>query len=226
MHFFELKSSLLFADLLEKPGKRTDMPFDGALADRPCKICGKKYRSHDLKIKDLGFEFDKVCEKYLNQMSARRSKMRGQNVSIHVLRTSHEFLEYAWVKCSDEIQNYCKDLGELKDGDVGDSEESAQDLPCDHPQAPTLSPPQPPSEVARAAAAGGGTALPLPSIDATKDKDAGSGTVVFKLKPNQELRFEVKADSNQQARRATATLILQQGGLAEICGAELAAGRE
>jgi hypothetical protein len=201
------------------------MPFDGSLADRPCKICGKKYRSHELKIKDLGFEFDKVCEKYINQMSARRSKMRGQNVLIDVLTTS-KFIDYAWVKSSDEIQNYCKDLGELKDEDVGDGEEAPQDLPSDHLQAPTISTPPLPSEVARAAAAGGGMALLLPSVDATKDKDSGSGTVVFKLKPNQELRFEVKADSNQQARRATATLVLQQGGLAEICGAELAAGRE
>jgi hypothetical protein len=45
------------------------------------------------------------------------------------------------------------------------------------------------------------------------------------LKPNQELRFEVKADSNQQARRSTATLVLQQGS-AEVCGAELAERKE
>ena len=26
---------------------------------------------------------------------------------------------YSWVKCSDEIQKHCSDLGELKEGDKG-----------------------------------------------------------------------------------------------------------
>ena len=163
--------------------------------------------------------------------------MRGQNISIAVLnasqnvphirvkgvtlRASHKFLDYSWVKSSDEIQNYCKDLEELKDGDVCDGEEPPQQLSPENPPGPTLSPSQSLEEVSRAGFASGGMVRPLSTIG-----DSASNTVVFKLKPNQELRFEIKADSNQQARKTTATLVLQQGGRAEICGAELFAGRE
>ncbi len=51
-------------------------------------LCGKKYRGHELKILDLGIEFDKVCEKYKN-----RKRPYGQNVDI-VIKTSREFQEY------------------------------------------------------------------------------------------------------------------------------------
>ena len=64
------------------------MPFEGPLADRPCMICDKKYRGHDLKILDRGIEFDKVCEKYKN-----RKRPYGQNIDI-VIKTSKEFQEY------------------------------------------------------------------------------------------------------------------------------------
>ena len=67
--------------------------------------------------------------------------------------------------------------------------------------------------------AGGGAAAPPPPADAR------GSSQTFKLKANQELRFEVKAESNQQARRATAVLVMKEG-LAEVCGAELAGGKE
>ena len=215
------------------------MPFEGSLADRPCKLCDEAYCRHDIKIKDLSFEFDRIWEKYLYEMSQekRQTYMRGQNISIAVLkasenvpqirvksvslRASHKFLDYSWVKSSDEMQNYCKDLEELKDGDVCDVEEPPQQLSPEKLPGPTISPSQSLADVSRAGFASGGMVQPLPTID-----DSASNTVVFKLKPNQELRFEVKADSNQQARKTTATLVLQQPGRAEICGAELAAGRE
>ncbi len=124
---------------------------------------------------------------------------------------------YSWVKLSDEIQNYCKDLGELKDGggddhrdgDVGVvefEEPSHGEVETKPPPLVNVTPPLVEKEEGSAAGA-----------DASK--------LIFKLKPNQELRFEVKADSNQQARRSTATLVLQQGS-AEVCGAELAERKE
>ena len=201
------------------------MPFEGPLADRPCILCDKKYRSHDLKILDLGIEFDKVCEKYISQMSKRRSYMRGQNISISI-KTSKEFVECSWVKSSDEIQNYCKDLGELKDGDFDDSDDRPQDIAQETKQETSQSPPHHSADAVRGAAATSGAMQPCATNDAVKEKDSSGNCVVFKLKPNQELRFEIKADSNQLARKATATLVLKQGGTAEICGAELAVERE
>jgi hypothetical protein len=124
---------------------------------------------------------------------------------------------YSWVKLSDEIQNYCKDLGELKDGvddDHGDGEVCAVEF-----EEPTQ------GELETKPALPVAVATPL--VEKEEGATAGIDTskLIFKLKPNQELRFEVKADSNQQARRSTATLVLQQG-LAEICGAELAEKKE
>jgi hypothetical protein len=215
--------------MLSKPGKKAEMPFEGPLADRPCMLCGKKYRGHELKILDLGIEFDKVCEKYKS-----RKRPYGQNLDI-VIKTSKEFQEYgtsppfhsirksntlrmySWVKLSDEFQNYCKDLGELKDG--GDDDHGDGDVGVVEFEEPAL------GEV---------ETKPPPPVNITpplveKEEGAAAGTdtskLIFKLKPNQELRFEVKADSNQQARRSTATLVLQQGS-AEVCGAELAERKE
>ncbi len=202
--------------LLEKK-KGCEMPFEGPLADRPCVLCGKKYRSHELKILDLGIEFNKVCDKYTGQMSRRKSQMRGQNITISV-KTCKEFGDFSWVKSS--LGDYCRDLGEVKDGDFED-EELPQDVAQEPKKEPSQSPPPP-----AAGTAVGGSLQPVAVIDTVKEKDSVGNTVVFKLKPNQELRFEVKADSNQQARKATATLVLKQGGTAEICGAELAAERE
>jgi hypothetical protein len=227
--FFTLQSSQSPADILFPlsallANKKVEMPFEGALQDRPCENCKKKYRKHTPKIKDLGLEFDKVCDKYTNQLSfpKRRTYKQGQNVSISI-KTGEEMQMYAWVKSSDEILKHGRDLGELKDGDDG---EAAGDIDPDEREPvdvkstllTNVAPPSEPSVV--------------PNLFETVISDVprvadivDSKTEQFKLKPNQELRFEVKADSNQQARRTTAVLVLQQG-LAEICGAELAEGRE
>ncbi len=199
------------------------MPFEGALADRPCVLCGKKYRSHELKILDLGLEFDKVCDKYIGQMSNRKSKMRGQNIFISV-KITKEFAEYSWVKSS--LGDYCRDLAELKDGDFEDGDDNPHDSSLEPKQEPSQSPPLPPVDVARGGAVTGVSMQPVAANEAVKEKDSGGSTAVFNLKPNQELRFEIKADSNQQARKATAALVLKPGGTAEICGCELAAARE
>jgi hypothetical protein len=195
------------------------MPFEGPLQDRQCVNCKKKYRKHTPKIKDLGLEFDKVCDKYTNQLSfpKRRTYKQGQNVSISI-KTGEEMQMYAWVKNSDEILKHGRDLGELKDGDMGQGDD-------DHGDVRPIIPPevQPPPEL---------FPVVVPPLFQTVITEVhrvpdtvDSKAETFKLKPNQELRFEVKAESNQQARRTTAVLVLQQG-LAEICGAELAEGRE
>jgi hypothetical protein len=154
-------------------------------------------------------------------MDRRRSKKIGQNLSISI-KTSTEFRKYySWVKASDEIQNYCKDLGELKDRTDADSD-SPIDLPIEsddafnvNPQRDGFSADSEPSEHKPS------TSVLLASSASNADAPVSIEAVTFELKANQELRFEVRADSNQQARRSAAVLVLTEG-LAEVCGAELA----
>lgn len=158
-----------------------------------------------------------MCDKYTNQLSfpKRRTYKQGQNVSISI-KTGEEMQMYAWVKSSDEILKHGRDLGELKDGGEDD------DLvvpPLEPPTLPNVVPPSEPPVVDH-------NLFETMFAEVHRVPDTvDSKTETFKLKPNQELRFEVKAENNQQARRTTAVLVLQQG-LAEICGAELAEGRE
>ena len=116
---------------------------------------------------------------------------------------------YSWVKCSDEIQKHCSDLGELKEGDKGagllgdgEDEDDRDSLPPPPPpqQQPPPPPPQqqqlqPPPQIVgsdsdkKSILVGGGVAAA-----------ADASSMTFQLKANQELRFEVKAESNQQVK--------------------------
>jgi hypothetical protein len=202
-----------------------ELPFEGSYEDRQCAKCGKKYKKHKAKIQDLGDEFAKVCDRYTGQMyHKRRNFKQGQNIGIDILDSVEMQKQYSWVKTSDEVTKHGKDLGELKDGDAvyvndGDEDDTHDDdtKPAPAPAPAPAPTPAPAPQDLFGFVAPVGAARPVESAD--------SVTSVFKLKPNQELRFEVKADSNGQARRTAAVLVLKQG-LAEICGAELAEGRE
>ena len=116
---------------------------------------------------------------------------------------------YSWVKCSDEIQKHCSDLGELKEGDkgaglLGDGEDEDDRDSLPPPPPPQQQPPPPPPQQQQL--------QPPPQIvGSDSDKKSilvGGGvaaaadvsSMTFQLKANQELRFEVKAESNQQVK--------------------------
>jgi hypothetical protein len=227
--------------VLAKPCKKVEvLPFEGSYEDRPCVKCTKKYKKHKPKIQDLGDEFAKVCDRYTGQMyHKRRNFKQGQNIGIDILDSDAMQKQYSWVKISDEVTKHGKDLGELKDGDnvyVNDGEDDeTQDEETKPFPAPAPGLGQDIKAASGGAAAAAPAALPVvrpdlfsfvaPVSAARPVESADSVTTEFKLKPNQELRFEVKADSNGQARRTSAVLVLKKG-FAEICGAELAEGRE
>ncbi len=211
-----------------------DVPFEGSYEDRLCVNCKQKglenkYRTHKRKILDLGVEFLKVCEKYESQMyhPKRRTFKQGQNVSISI-KNSLEMLEFSWVKVSDEILKHQEALGELKeerdDGFSDDDKESAE-IPKLEPKPENSEFPPPKLEYELPVASAQRGLFDDAVADVAKcTEPADAGALIFKLNKNQELRFEVKAETNQQARKNTAVLILREG-FAEICGAELAEAR-
>ena len=116
---------------------------------------------------------------------------------------------YSWVKCSDEIQKHCSDLGELKEGDKGagllgdgedeDDRDSLPPPPPPQPQQPQLQPP-PQQPIVGGALAGSDSDKKSILVGGGVAAAADASSMTFQLKANQELRFEVKAESNQQVK--------------------------
>ena len=116
---------------------------------------------------------------------------------------------YSWVKCSDEIQKHCSDLGELKEGDKGagllgdgedeDDRDSLPPPPPQQPQQPQLQPP-PQQPIVGGALAGSDSDKKSILVGGGVAAAADASSMTFQLKANQELRFEVKAESNQQVK--------------------------
>ena len=115
---------------------------------------------------------------------------------------------YSWVKCSDEIQKHCSDLGELKEGDKGagllgdgEDEDDRDSLPPPPPQQqqPQLQPP-PQQPIVGGALAGSDSDKKSILVGGGVAAAADESSMTFQLKANQELRFEVKAESNQQVK--------------------------
>ncbi len=118
---------------------------------------------------------------------------------------------YSWVKCSDEIQKHCSDLGELKEGDKGagllgdgEDEDDRDPLPPPPQQQPPQQqlqpPPQQQQQIVGGALAGSDSDKKSILVGGGVAAAADASSMTFQLKANQELRFEVKAESNQQVK--------------------------